>query len=289
MKNIAIIGSLDCHLECISFLLEIFKEDSINIYINNTSDRYNFLSYYKTLYNFNVIYNNFNLNIINNNDLVIKLTSNDHCLDHENIISILHLNQPNQLICKSKKFLSLTPYIKGDNINYTFPLFSPVINDSYNNKIVTMVGCYTESNFDEDIINFININKHYTFNFIVWCSNNYSKLKTLENVNTYHGLDATNMMNIINNSKYILSKKYINYDRFSGQLGLALSYEKPLIIDIKSKNSYNLPGIVFNNNYSEIGNLDKINNECYDDIKTEIKRIKINILKNNSEILKSLF
>jgi hypothetical protein len=53
------------------------------------------------------------------------------------------------------------------------------------------------------------------------------------------------MVDLINKSKYILSKKFINYDRFSGQLSLAMSFEKPLIIDLKTKNNYNLPGIPF--------------------------------------------
>ena len=151
-----------------------------------------------------------------------------------------------------------------------------------------MIGYYDITSFDEDTINFININKHYTFNFIIWGSDDYSTLKKLENVNVYHSLKATTMMDMIDNSTFILSKKYINYDRFSGQLGLALSYEKPLLLDIKTKLAYNLPGITFTNQYSEIGNLDTIDINQYTRIQDENRILKLDILQKNKSVLHSL-
>ena len=94
------------------------------------------------------------------------------------------------------------------------------------------------------------------------------------------------MNNIINDSKFILSKKVINYDRFSGQLSLAMSYEKPLIIDIKTKDAYNLPGITFNTNYSEVGCLDDITDEKYKLLKNEIKSFKNDLIYKSKTIFK---
>lgn len=285
MKHIAIIGSFNCHLECIAFLLESFKEDRVTIYITSNSDNYGFLDYYKSLYKFTILYN-FSSQIPHTHNAVFKLTSSDKCVDHEKIISILHFNEPEQLITKSRRFLSLTPYVKGPNIHYTFPVYSPVIHKTYN-KIVTMVGYYTLECFDEDTIMFINKNKQYIFNFILWGSDDYSRLQSLENVKLYRSLEATAMMNIIHDSKYILSKKYINYDRFSGQLGLAVSYEKPLILDVKTKTAYNLPGITFTNQYSEIGNLDTIDVDQYERIQHDIRILKQELLQKNKSTLHS--
>jgi hypothetical protein len=286
MKKIAIIGSYTYHLECISFLLEIFKHDSVNIYISSTSDNYGFLEYYKTLFNFKVLYNEFSLKIIHDHDLIFKLTSDDKCLDHEKIISILHLNQPHQLKCKSIRFLSLTPYITGDNISYTFPVFYPKLNDTYDN-MVTMITYFMEPDIDEDLINFINMNNNYTFNFIIRGSNNYSKLSILKNVIIYTGLRTPHMMSIINKSKYLLSKKRIFYDRFSGQLNLSVSFEKPIILDLKNRNSYNIPAVVFDKNYCEIGKLDLLDN--YECLKTQLKNLKGEILQKNTQIINSDF
>ena len=56
-----------------------------------------------------------------------------------------------------------------------------------------------------------------------------------------------------------------------------------------TKNAYNLPGIPFSKNYSEIGNLDAINDEQYQAIKTNIKNIKTEMLKKNKLRLYNAF
>lgn len=288
--KIAIVGNFEFHLECIGFLLEIYNDttNNIDIYISTNANKYNHIEYYLTMFNFNVIYDNFNKNILYNYDKIFKLTSNDNCLDDKKIISILHLVGKAQLACKSEKFISLTPYINGINIYYTFPIYNPKISNFFKNKIITMIGYYNDNNIDNDLLEFINLNNNYTFNFII-SGGNYKKLKNIKNVNLYSSVKTNIMINILNNSKYVLSKKYINYDRFSGQLGLAMSYEIPLIIDIKTKNHYKLPGITFNKNYCEIGNLDNITDIEYNTLKNEIKSIKHNILENNKIIFNSAF
>ena len=286
--KIAIIGKFDYHLECAGFLLEMYNNNSIDIYITSKTNKFNHIEYYSTIFNFNVIYNDFNKNILQNYDKIFKLTSNDNCLDDKKIISILHLDSPTARLCNSEKFISLTPYINGTNIYYTFPIYQPKITSGLKSKIITMIGYYTGDNIDNDLLKFINLNNNYTFNFIIW-GGNVNKLKNIKNVNLYNSLKNNVMIDILNNSKYLLSKKYINYDRFSGQLGLAMSHEIPLIIDTKTKNNYKLPGISFNKNYCEIENLDDITDEQYNSIKNEIKLVKDKILENNKMIFKSAF
>ena len=288
--KIAIIGKLNIHLECAGFLLESYKNKNniIDIYIDPKTNKFNHIEYYSTIFNFNVIYNNFNKKILNKYDKIFKLTSNDKCLDDKKIISILHLDNPICRKCNSEKFISLTPYINGTNIYYTFPIYQPKINNKLKNKIITMIGYYNDKNIDNDLVKFIKLNNNYRFNFIIWGGNG-NKIKNIKNVNLYKHVKTNFMINILNNSKYVLSKKYINYDRFSGQLGLAMSHEIPLIIDIRTKNNYKLPGITFNKNYCEINKLDNISDEKYNSLKKEIKLVKDNILEKNKMIFKSAF
>ena len=285
--KIAILQKLDVHLECAAFLLEMYNGNNIDIYINLKNNKFNWIEYYSTIYNFNVIYNDFNKNILHNYDKIFKLTSNDNCLDDKKIISILHLDGIAPRRCNSEKFISLTPYINGTNIYYTFPIYQPKITNCLKSKIITMIGYYNDNNIDNDLLEFINLNNNYTFNFIIWGGTG-AKLKNIKNVNYYSKIKSNIMIDILNNSKYVLSKKYINYDRFSGQLGLAMSHEIPLIIDIKTKTNYKLPGITFNKNYCEI-NLDDITDEKYNSLKKEIILVKDNILENNKMIFKSAF
>jgi hypothetical protein len=279
------------HMECLGFILEIYKNNKIDIdvYIGKDTDNRNWIKYYLTMFNFNVIRGKFHDIIINDYDKIFKLTSNDKCLDDERIISILHKNSKQQLRCKSKKYISLTPYINGVNIYYTFPIYYPILSDnSENSKSITMIGYYNDDNIDKDLLTFININDNYKFNFII-CGGNGNKLRNIKNVNYYSKVETNSMIDILNSSKYILSKKHINYDRFSGQLSLAMSHEIPLIVDIKTKNSYNLPGITFDKNYCDIENLDNISDEKYSELKNEIKLFKYNNLENNKKIFDSEF
>lgn len=287
--NIAIISSFNFHFECIGFLLELFNNHNISLYIKKNSDKYKWLSYYNSIYNNinNIYIDKFTNNILNNYNLVINLSSNDNCINiknKKNFITLLHLeslkkNEYNEY----NYYISLTPYIKGNNIIYIYPIFDPKYDIiKINNKIITFIGYYLNSNFDQDTLNFINNNKDYIFNFIIWGDNNYNNIKNLNNVNIYQKITTDNMINIIKESKYIMSKKYINYDRFSGQLSLAISFNKPLIIDEKSAIAYKLPGLIFKKNYTEIGNLNNIIEEQYLDLIDNIDKFKI--LTHNQNI-----
>ena len=105
--KIAILGSFDCHLECIGFLLEILSNTGFNIYIHVASDSFNYLKHYNEIYDF-YISKNLSPEILNKYDKIIKLSSNDPVLDNNDILSILHLfslkdNSKNR--CKNiKKF-----------------------------------------------------------------------------------------------------------------------------------------------------------------------------------------
>ena len=278
--KIAIVSKMGSggHMECLGFLLELLRNFSVTIFFQNGSDRYNWMDYYKTIYNFNS-FNHLNINI-NEFNKIIKLSNNDDCLMNEDTISLLHLKCLINSNNKSRKFISLTPYISGDNIYYIFPIFKPVIR-RFTSNIVLFVGYYLNSNFDEDTTLFIERNPEYHFIFIIWAEKEYNKLKKYKNVTVLHDVKTNNLIDYVNNSKYIMSKKYINYDRFSGQLGLAMSFEKPMFIDSKTATSYNLPGFVFNSNYNELGKISNISDDSYNNMIHNIKKFNETTLNNN--------
>lgn len=280
--KIAIISQIG-HMECMPFLLDILKEYEIDIYLETHTDKHNWIDYYKQ------IYLNINIHIVHNISQhidvskylkIFKITFTDSFIC-DNIISIIHLKEKNKIYLGQN--ISLTPYIQSSNINYIFPVFNPpnLRNVSKNN--ITFIGFYKNDNIDLDTIKFIKQNNNFTFNFIVRGDKNYNNLLYLDNVCIYNNINATKLINIIHESKFILSKKYISYDRFSGQLGLAMSFEKPIIIDFKTSKSYNIPGIVFKNNYSEV-NINMTNLEYISHI-NKIKKFKEYTFNNNKQII----
>ena len=287
--KIAIITGFEFHFECIPFLLESFKKDKISIYLDlKKKEPFNWIEFCQKLYkdiNLELFYKIDKKKILTNYDKIFKLTSNDNCLNDKKIISIIHA--PNSK-SSSKKNISLSPYISGKNIEYLFPTFKPVI-QKREDKTVTLIGYYLNSYFDNDTISFIKKNKNYKFNFIIWGDEKgYPNLTSLKNVKIYKRIKTNEMVEIINSSKYILSKKYINFDRFSGQLSLAVSFEKPLLIDQKTKETYKLPGVIFKKSYMELGDLDAIDESKYYIEVENIKNFKELNINRNKEMLRKL-
>lgn len=281
MKIAIINKSADNHFVCMGMLLEALQEHQVIVYTATNSN--DWIQYYESIYTFTTILNlNINISLFDN---IIKLTSYDDCLTNESVISILHMQC--FLTDDSKPYISCTPYITGSNIHYMFPIYKPIVSKS-SDKTVTMIGYYLNSNIDDDTDSFIQMNYAYTFIFITWGDSTYSNLTKHANVKILQYVKTPEMFDILNKSRFVLSKKFINYDRYSGQLGMAMSLEKPLIIDAKTATAYNLPGLTFTSVYSEIEALDKISDEKYDMLVDDIKKFNTVHHDNNYQTMQKL-
>ena len=283
--KIAII-SVFGHMECLGSFLELLKHDEVTVILTPTTDKYKWLDFYKKTYTFNI---DFNLNIhVNDYSHVIKLTSNDDCLHtDDSTISLLHLKELQYVNNRSKCYITLTPYITGENVHYMFPIFKPITNKS-NKQIITFIGYYLNNNIDNDTDLFIQNNQEYQFIFVVWGDTTYSRLNRYSNVKVLQHIQTNVLVPLIRDSKYMLSKKYINFDRFSGQLGMAMSFRKPLIIDSKTAEAYSLPGIIFKKNYSEV-KLSTVSDIQYDGLLEDIKTFNDTCIERNTNTLKQIF
>lgn len=255
--KIAIV-SMFGHYECLGFLCEVLQEHEITLYIGNNSrgEEHSICRLYSNVDVVNVI-QNLNKDFISLYDVVFKLSSNDHVIHHPKVISLLHLSTLKDV---SDKYISLSPFVVGDNVSYMLPVYNPGEIQICYNKAITFVGYFSDSWVDEDLQCFIE-NSNHTFNFVVWGGDSYNKLASFTNVKVYHNISDDNLKNLINNSSYILlrSASYINYDRFTGMIALALSFKKPLIVDRRTKEAYKIPGIVYEKQYSEL--IYTLNNE----------------------------
>lgn len=286
--NIAIV-SIFGHMECLGFLLETFREDNVTIITSYKTDDKKWMDFYKTIYsnfiiNMYPVINNpselFINNIVNTYDKVFCITYNE--FPHNKVQSIMHLDYERQNAIYGKPLISLTPYIRGDDIIYTFPVYRANYNLNNNvNQIVISIGFYMNNHIDSDTDEFISKNLNYTFYFIAYGDMRYPNLEKHPNVIILSNILTLQMVEIIKQSKYILSKKYINRDRFSGMLGLAMSFEKPMIIDKKTADDYNLPGKYYNTELSEIGELDNITDENYNNIINDIRKFNDLTIEQN--------
>jgi hypothetical protein len=280
------IFSVHGHMSCLGVLFEVLRQHEVTIVITDKTDHHVWIPFYNKLYTFNIVYD---LNTdVKQFDKIIKLTSNETCLENVDCISLLHLGSFINVNNVSTKFISLTPYIQGANISYMFDCFSTPLVDKTNSKMVAFVGYYLNNNIDEDTDNFISQNSDYTFTFITWGDGYYGNLTKHSNVRVLHSVNTLDMVEIINQSKFVLSKKYINFDRYSAQLGLAVSLNTPLLIDSRTAEAYKLPGVTFNNNYTELGRLDDISNESYTKLINDTQTFKTEMIRKNQETINNL-
>lgn len=68
-----------------------------------------------------------------------------------------------------------------------------------------------------------------------------------------------------------------------------MSYEKPLLVDTKTKEAYNLVGIPFETDYSELGNLNDIDVTRYKNFIHDIKNFEEKTLATNKLVMKKFF
>ena len=286
--KIAIISKFG-HYECLFFLCEILQEHNVTLYIgNNTRGEEHYLC--KMYSNIEVVKITENLteNMVTLYDEIIKLTSNDDVLYHPRVISLMHLSCFKDI---SNRYISLSPFVEGDNVSYMLPVYNPINVRKCYNKSITFVGYFMNMWVDEDLQYFIE-NSHYTFNFVVWGDGNYDNLTRFPNVVVYNNVHHEHLTEIINNSSYILLRNasYINYDRFTGMISLALSFKKPMIVDKRTKEAYNIPGIVYQKRYSEL--IEALNNDIspivYEKFVDSIGEFNKEVINKNKRIMYEL-
>ena len=280
--KIAIISKVG-HCECLFFLCEILQEHKITIYVvpQHTKGEENSLC--KMYSNIEVVKITEKLTeeIVPMYDQIIKLSSNDDILYHPRVISLLHVSS---LRDNSNRYISLSPFVEGDNVSYMLPVYNPINLRRCYNKSITFVGYFMNRWVDEDLQYFIE-NSNHTFKFIVWGDGNYDNLTRFQNVAVYYNIQYDHLTDIINNSSYMLLRNasYINYDRFTGMISLALSFKKPMIVDKKTRDAYNIPGIVYEKRFSEI--IDTLNHEVspivYEKIVDSINEFNKDVINKN--------
>jgi len=283
--KIAIVSKFG-HYECLFFLCEILQEHNITLYIgNNTRGEENYLC--KMYSNIEVVKITENLteSMVASYDEIIKLTSNDGVFYHPRVISLIHISGFKDI---SNRYISLTPFVEGENITYMLPVYNPINVRRCYNKTITFVGYFMNMWVDEDLQYFIE-NSQHNFNFVVWGDGNYDNLTRFPNVMVYYNVHHDHLTEIINNSSYILlrNESYINYDRFTGMISLALSFKKPMIVDKRTKEVYNIPGIVYKKRYSEL--IEALNNDIssivYDKLVDSIGEFNKDVINKNKRIM----
>ena len=277
--KIALLSSINLHMCCVGFLIHIFKDDEIDVFF--PCDRDNYLEYYKSLYATTKI-DLLNIKDYNKNNYKksIKITESDPGISPHGIISTAHLQEQ---VKPEYKYITLTPWIEGENVKYIFPLYKGLNEVSYN-KIITHIGFFVPRYADEDTVKFIR-ESGYTFFFVG--GDSYNGLNNLPNVKVINKLNTFDLVKLINQSMFVFLRKepYQLTDRYSGAIGHAISHKKPVIVQEYTAHSYGLKGLVFKKEYCEVlEEIKNMNNEKYDLLVKRAEEVYEKIEEENKDV-----
>ena len=276
------IYSIFGHMECLGFLLEALKEHELTVVMSGATDKHKWVEYFKSVYSFEITSDH-----TYKYDKAIKLNSTDDCLHEYNPLSLIHIDQPTNRNKNSSTFICLTPLISWKECYYTFPVFSPIINFKRTQQVM-FVGYFKNSYIDTDLNQFIHLNADFQFIFVVWGDTHYPRISHHKNVQICTNIPATSLSSLLSSSMFILSRKKINDDRFSGYMSLAMSFEIPLIIDAKTAAIYGFPGFNFHKDFCEVGCLSKISQNDYLKHLRDIRQFKHDWQSKNYATLNKL-
>lgn len=250
--KIAIISTFPYHTEVLGFILEYTQNHNLTVYTQYLTDSY--FDYFKSLYNFEIRHIIYLEPLLHQYDIFIALSVDNpfpnwyttwsktwavmhhHAFDNSNVKNIITLS-PNVETPKHK--LNIIPVYNGlSNLNY---------NDRQN--IIVVIGKFKSQHCDQDFDTFVN-NIGYSFIFI----NREDNRVTANYGKCYRYLNTSSMINIINKSRFILTRRPKFQDRllFSGAITLALSHNTPLILSKDMEDTYHIPGLIYKSLYSEL-------------------------------------
>ena len=310
------------HTEIIGLLLEyiIYINSNTNklieLTVYNDKDYSNTLNYFKNKYKFkiknnhsiNTDFDEYNYIFIGTSNAINKI--NQDIITHNNnkLIYICHLKE--NIMNSFNNIIVLTPLnnLKNNKIHYILPIhnFLNYKENDYkinkNNRIV-ITGRFKDNHRDvNDLKNFIEYNNNGDFEIII-CSRLEkfvpNELYELSKINPLHlkifiGLNSTELEKIIISSKYICplvsSESWYFNDRFTGNIALSYNYNKPLIIQNKLRDIYDIKNCLsYENTLIEL--IDKITNISdseYINIIKDLYTEKLEIINRNNKKLDSI-
>ena len=249
-KKIGIFNSFPFHYEMFGFILNYAKNNDYEVDIyTNTQNNLGWIDFYcNNFNNFNIIdFNHFNGNTINY-DKVFVITDYDHTFKTEwmnkNVICINHTSKIKKP--EYKHYLNVAQF-KDSTFDYINPCYNlNIFQNKTHNNTVNIIGGGYGLNFS--IVNRLHSNNKIKLNIFVRNTEqiNIENMSILDknkfDINFKIAIDATEMINELNKSSYILinynSSQELNTGRScSGSLQLALSTLcKPIMA--KTANKY---------------------------------------------------
>lgn len=323
MINFALIQLSAKHTEIIGTFIEIIKYNDwkLVIYYDINADNYTFLHYYQQIFGTLDIrhpsllmneYTNYNYYIFSSSGDDTRIDNVFKTQDYSNK-AIFVMHQAHHLRPYMKKMIKVSPVINlplSINTQYILPVYKSYYH--YHNQkakhkttfaIIGAVRFKNSVSKDKDIQLIVDIlfkypDDDYKIYFFMrdidWkiITKKYRILLSNKNIRNYPGLSTVDLINKLQEIKYILplSKKdgLFYWQRLTGSIPLAINLNIPLVIDSELATTYSLHdcSFIYNTSIIEIfDQLIKVSKEDYYNKILSIMKYKKHLYKNNNKLL----
>ena len=290
--DICIITTGGTHMECVGFLLDIFKSLKIRIYHPYNDDLYKWIDYFEELYTFEkkcLKYAMGDLKEIEKCKKIINITANKmsdiftKIKNKKNLYEIHHAKRGRNMIfnvirlIKNAKTYDRNKYKKEINCYSIFE--GKIYEKEEKNKVMWVgwcakfVGIYEKNFKDWDK------KMKYKLEFFWTQSPRMSGFKKLcqekGRENIHEKVESKELPKILKNVKFIMIRpmcKKCYGEVWSGGLTIALSHDIPVILSEKYQKKVEVPGITYKEDYNEV--YDRINNMTDEEYEEEVEKIK---------------
>lgn len=255
----------DYHTEIMGLFLDYCLKNNYTCDYYNNKDQSYFLEHYEHIFNINP------LNRFKNEELRNKIDVYDYIIigtmGHSNLIDDLILAKPDKFLqvyhndddlkkvdknlnSYATKKIVLTP-LNDKVAPYLLPIFSVSKPPTKRDRIVTIVGRFTNHRSYESLLPLLN------FDYTIWVISRRPKFvpeplvelsRKNPNLKISYKLDAQKMSQVLMKSRFILcvaeNDSWYYKDRLTGTIPLSYNYDLPVLIPSKLNQIYGLAGAV---------------------------------------------
>lgn len=323
MINLALVQLTKKHTEIFGVFIELivvkFKWN-LTIYYNLEDDKYTFVNYYQDLFNTNieVVPTSDFKHRKDDHDFYIFTSSadklEDSLLNNDFLSKCIFVNHqaPHWKEYMYKNIivspLIHSPQLDATTVQYILPIYKNYakLHSSFTKNNIAIIGAIRLNLKDKDVKLLIDLINKKDMNFKVFIfmrkrdwyniSRRFPILKEHSKIKVFSGLTTEDMINKLQNVKFILplAKKggWFHWQRLTGTIPLALNLNIPLILDNKLASIYGIKncGICYENSILEvIDKAEKITKKRYYKLIENIVNYKKDIYKQNKVNFLKLF
>jgi hypothetical protein len=224
------------------FLLQIFIDRPVSIMTTEDKDKFGWLGFCAQIKHFTRLQPTRDIDYTRYE--VFKITSHDLFINSPESIAIYHLIKRR---CASRRGLTFFPKIAKPGIQFVLPVFRPPGITSAevrpSDRTVLLVGVHAPEDLraESPLGHLVRKNKDFHFHLVVGEHGRRAKHQFPPNCTFHYALKTPELIKLFESTDLVLGRNNPYGDRYSGYLGIAVSFLKKMVVHRRIRKYYGCP------------------------------------------------